>query len=113
MSKRPRHKNTRLEESINDIRFRQRNIVWPDVIVNANRVNRFLFKGARNAPVVQRIGALLFGIVLAGSGIVNLSLDYKVGTLVGSIVSFTIIGVGVIFCVNAVRGWRLKSDRNK
>jgi hypothetical protein len=105
MSKHFRPGNTRLEKTIADLQSRQRNIVWPDAVVNANRVNRFLFKGARDAPLIQRIGGLLFGIVFVIGALANFSSS---GSVVVKIVSLAIISVGVIFCVNAVRGWRLK-----
>src|SRR5216684_2671063 len=54
---------------IDDVRDRQKNILWPDTMRNARSVDEYLWKGSENAPLVQRIGAWLFGLSLIGLGL--------------------------------------------
>ena len=51
-----------------EIEARQRNIGWPDSVVNGRRVDEFLWKGSPNPTVVQRIGACLFGLAYLAAG---------------------------------------------
>jgi hypothetical protein len=55
---------------IDEIKARQRNIVWPDALVNSRAVDVFLWRGSSDAPLVQRIGAWLFGLLYLGFGVV-------------------------------------------
>ena len=47
---------------IEEIKAKQRNTAWPDTIVNSRGVDEFLWKGSSDAPLVQRIGAWIFGL---------------------------------------------------
>ena len=46
---------------IDDIRARQNNTVWPDLLASSRRIDEFLLKGPRDASVIQRIGTAIFG----------------------------------------------------
>jgi hypothetical protein len=50
-----------LDELIDETRAKQRNVVFPDTVRNARSVDAFLWRGSPDAPLVQRIGAWLFG----------------------------------------------------
>lgn len=52
----------KLDEFIDETRASQRNIVFPDTVRNARPVDIFLWRGSPNPPIVQRIGAWLFGL---------------------------------------------------
>ena len=47
---------------IEDLKAKQRNTVWPDPLINSRGVDAFLWKGSPNPSMVQRIGAVLFGL---------------------------------------------------
>jgi hypothetical protein len=47
---------------IEEMEARQRNTVWPDTLLNGRSVDEFLWKGSPDAPLVQRIGAWVFGL---------------------------------------------------
>lgn len=55
---------------LDNVRERQRNIVWPDTMKNGGSVDALLWKGSRDATTVQRIGIAIFGLffLLAGIG---------------------------------------------
>lgn len=63
-------KNSDTDEVVAELRNRQRNTVWPDTMHNSKSVDEFLWKGSPDAPLVQRIGAWIFGLffILCGLG---------------------------------------------
>lgn len=62
------------EDFIKDLRAKQQNVVWPDPVVNASRVDKFLWRGSLNPTWVQRVGAWIVGMTFMGSGLVFLLL---------------------------------------
>ena len=53
-----------LHKLIEDYREKQRNIVWPDPLINATRADRFLWNGSPNPTRVQKVASWLIGSVL-------------------------------------------------
>jgi hypothetical protein len=51
-----------LDSYIESAEARERNVIWPDVLRNSRSVDEFLWKGARDAPLVQRIGAVILAL---------------------------------------------------
>jgi hypothetical protein len=49
--------------------LKQRNIIWSDAIGNGRLVDRFLWKGSPNPPLVQRIVAWFFGLFFIAAGL--------------------------------------------
>ncbi len=45
-----------------NLELQQRNTVWPDTVRNARNVDAYLWRGNPNAPMVQRIGAVIWGL---------------------------------------------------
>jgi hypothetical protein len=62
-----------IEEVVNDVKFRQRNTTWPDVLVNASSADELMWKGSRRITRTQRVGVGIFGLffVLGGVSIVG------------------------------------------
>lgn len=58
-----------LDKLIDETRASQRNIVFPDAVRNGRAVDVFLWKGSPNPPLVQRIGAWMFGLLFIGFGL--------------------------------------------
>jgi hypothetical protein len=57
-------------ESIEEIRAKQRNLIWPDTLVNSRSVDKFLLRGSADASLVQRMAAWLWGLAfLAASAL--------------------------------------------
>jgi hypothetical protein len=65
------------DSMIDGLRKRQRNIVFPDTVRNARNVDAYLIRGNPNAPLVQRIGAWVFGLFFLLCGVVCLDLALK------------------------------------
>jgi hypothetical protein len=51
-----------LDSYIEDLKARQRNLIWPDVLRGGRGVDELLWKGASNAPLVQRVGAVIVAL---------------------------------------------------
>jgi hypothetical protein len=62
-------KITKRNDLIRVVEAKQRNVVWPDMLRNSAQVDGFLWKGAPDAPLVQRIGAWIFGVTLMAIGL--------------------------------------------
>lgn len=71
------------DKFIDESTARQRNIVWPDPLVNSRSVDEFLWKGSPNPTPVQRIGAWLFGLVFMAQGVAILILAWHEGASSG------------------------------
>jgi hypothetical protein len=88
---------------IDEYRSRQRNIVFPDTVRNARLTYVFFLKGHPHPPLVQRIAAWIFGLMLIGSGLESLSLDVKariedgfsIGTVIFATISVAFILLGI------------------
>jgi hypothetical protein len=64
---------------IESAKDRQRNLTWPELLRNGRFVDEFLWKGARDALLVQRIGAVVLALayVLIGLTFVSLAIELQ------------------------------------
>jgi len=91
------------EKLVEEVRAKQSNTVWPDTLLNGRSVDEFLWKGSPDAPLVQRIGAWIFGLFFMFGGAVFVEADREttpdrkslVVVIVG--VAFFLIGLKVFF----------------
>jgi hypothetical protein len=96
-------KNSATDQLIEDVKARQSNTVWPDTLRNSRSVDEFLWKGSSNAPLVQKIGAWIFGLTfillaLAFGDIAYEQHDWPAGAFA---VIFLMVGGKV--CLNGLR----------
>ncbi len=96
-----------IEKLVDDIEFKQRNTIWPDLVVNASSADELMWKGSRRITRVQRIGVGLFGLlfVLSGISIISLSKGFRLGILIS--IAFVLVGCKLLW--NSVR----KNDPQK
>lgn len=96
---------------IEQVKARQRNVVWPGPLINTRGVDAFLFNGSPNPTLVQRIGAWLFGFtfIALGIGFLVLTLD---GAAVFSILAIGSLALGVRICYNGCRKARSSDTRD-
>jgi len=92
-----------LDSYIEDVKARQRNIVWPDGLRGGRSVDEFLWKGAGDAPLVQRIGAVVLALVYIAVAVLIVDVaveqaEWLIG--VGAIFAF---GAGARFIRNALK----------
>lgn len=69
--------NKELDSYIESVKASQRNTTWPDLLRGGRSVDEYLFKGARNAPLVQRIGAIVLGLSFVMIGVATVDFAYQ------------------------------------
>jgi hypothetical protein len=102
MSK-PTGDKEKLDSLIESVRSSQRSTVWPDVLRGGRSVDELLWKGRRDAPMVQRIGAVILGVayLLVGLAFFGMALEQGSWFIAASVP--IIFGVGAWFIRNAMR----------
>jgi hypothetical protein len=61
---------------IEEVEAKQKNTAWPDTRKNSRSVDAFLWKGSPDAPLIQRMGAWVFGLFFILCGMVCARLAY-------------------------------------
>jgi hypothetical protein len=93
----------RFHDRLNDeIRSRQRNTLWPDVLKNSFAVDVLLWHGSRNASRVQKIGAIIFGVTLLIEAVALLYLGVLDGNPVTLLFGALILFGGLRLCYKTV-----------
>ncbi len=108
MTERPEFQRQKL---IEDIKTKQSNTVWPDALRNSRGVDEFLWRGSPNAPLVQRIGAWVFGITLLIFGIVFLDVAHRMHSPFDLVPSLAFFPLGTRVCLNGFR--RSESEKRQ
>jgi hypothetical protein len=91
------------QKFIDEIRAKQRNIVFPDGLANGAAVDKFLLKGSPNPSLVQRVGAWLFGLIFLLVGVVFLGIARTNGSRLWAFVAFGFLLLGVKVFLNGFR----------
>jgi len=63
-----------------EIRARQRNIVFPDTVINSRPMWVLLLRGSAHPMLAQRMGAWLFGVMYVGIGVTVFELARQEGS---------------------------------
>ncbi len=69
--------NKELDSYVESVKDSQRNTTWPDALRGGRSVDEYLWKGARDAPLVQRIGAIVLGLSLVMIGVASVDLAFQ------------------------------------
>jgi hypothetical protein len=88
---------------IEDVKTRQNNTLWPDTVKNSSSVDEFLWKGSPNAPLVQRIGAWIFGIFFILAGLAMLYVVYEKHDKLFALPAIGFLLLGVKVCSNGLK----------
>lgn len=95
------------EHLIEAIEAKQRNTVWPDALQNGRSVDAFLWKGSANAPLVQRIGAWIFGFTFMLLAVALIEVDRETTpdrkSIAFVILAVLFFGVGLKVFLNGFR----------
>lgn len=62
------HQQDPHERMLQEVDARQRNILWPDAMINSSSVDALLWKGSPKATKVQRVGIAIWGFVFLSAG---------------------------------------------
>lgn len=92
---------------VEDVKQKQSNTLWPDAPNNGRSVDEFLWKGNPDAPLVQRIGACIFGLtfMLCGAGFVEIDREITADrkSIVLVIMGVLFFGAGLKVFLNGFR----------
>ena len=92
-----------LDSYIESVKARQRNLIWPDVLRGGRSVDELLWKGARDAPLVQRIGAVILALAYVIVALAFISMAVEQGKwFIGAFAAILFIVAGW-FIRNALR----------
>ncbi|MDP9051908.1 MAG: hypothetical protein M3O31_14495 [Acidobacteriota bacterium] len=90
---------------IESLEVRQKNILWPDVLRGGRSVDELLWKGASDAPLVQRIGILILVSAYLIVALALISIAVEQGSWLTAFFAFVSCAVGGWFIRNAFRRW--------
>jgi len=65
---------------VEEMAAKQRNILWPNTLVNSRAVDAFLWRGSPNPSIVQRIAACLPGLTFLTGGVALFSFARQEGS---------------------------------
>jgi hypothetical protein len=98
-----------LSKPIDDARSAQQNVLVPDILKNASRVDDFLWHGSQDATRVQRIGSVVIGLLLICCGISSAFTATRQHHLFEIVLTLALVGAGLKVASNGFR----KSKRRK
>lgn len=79
----------------------QRNTLWPDTLDNSREVTVFLWGGYKRPKLVQRIGALLFGLTYFTFGIAIFAQALNKRSVVAGVLSLLWFLLGIRVALNS------------
>jgi hypothetical protein len=79
------------EKFAEELRSRQRNVVWPDLIQGGGRIDAVLGRPSASRPMVQRLAGWLLGIVM-------ILIAVNIFSLAESRIIASIISLGFVAC---------------
>ena len=94
------------QQVLESVKSKQRNTVWPEPLVNSRNVDEFLWKGASDALLVQRVGACLFGMTFVLIGVGWFAAGYAKDWWLFCLLSIVWFFVGVRIFLNGFRKHR-------
>ena len=92
-----------LDSYIESVKESQKNTIWPDVLRGSRSVDELLWKGARDAPMVQRIGVVILALAYLLVAVVFVSMAVGQGSWFAGAFAALLFGVGGWFIRNALR----------
>jgi len=92
-----------LDSYIKSVKDRQENILWPDVLRGGRSVDEFLWKGARDAPLVQRIGAVILALAYLMIALAFVAMAIEQKKWFEWVSAVLLFGLGAWFIRNALR----------
>ena len=84
------------ERFAEEVAAKQRNLLWPDTLVNSKSVDKFLFTGCANPSLLQRVGAWIFGLMFFVLGVVSVEIGRQTDTSPYKFVGLLFVLLGVV-----------------
>jgi hypothetical protein len=79
---------------VEDLTVRQRNTTWPHVLRGGRAVDEYLWKGAKDAPMVQRVGAFILALAYLVVALFFIGWTSNGGGWLSGLFSLCLIAVG-------------------
>jgi hypothetical protein len=92
-----------LDSYVESVKDRQKNVLWPDVLRGGRSVDELLWKGARGAPMVQRIGVVVFALAYLIVAVTFISTAVEQRSWLAGGSAAILLGIGGWFIRNALR----------
>ena len=92
-----------MDSVIDDLKTKQRNLTWPDVLRGSRSIDEFLWKGARDAPMVQRIGAIILALAYLAVALFFIGWTSNGGGWLSGLLSLVLIAAGAKIVHSATR----------
>lgn len=105
--------NIKRNKEIEDVKAKQRNIVFPDTVRNSRNVDAYFLRGSPDAPLVQRMGAWIFGVFFLLCGLVCLDLARKSHSWADIIYSVAGFLIGGKLLLSGFRRRKSKAHKDK
>jgi len=100
-----------LNRLVEQVKAKQRNIIWPDTMINGRGVDEFLWKGSPDAPLVQRIAAWVFGVFFVLASLAWLAAAFERHSVVVGVLSIAWFLVGGKVFLNGFRRRKAKVSK--
>ncbi len=104
---------SKTNEVIEEFKARQRNVQWHDAFSNGRGVDEYLWKGDPKAPLVQRLGAIVFGIFFIITGLMWMYISREKNEFFFGLISILWVVLGIKIFANAFRRGKSKSSETK
>ncbi|SNT15108.1 hypothetical protein SAMN05421770_104408 [Granulicella rosea] len=88
---------------IEAVKDQQKSVLWPDVLRGGRSVDELFWKGARDAPLIQRIGVAIFALAYLAVAVVFVSIAIEQASWAACLFAALLFGVGAWFVRNALR----------
>ena len=100
--KRVKGKKKELDSYLASVEASQKNVLWPDVLRGNRSVDELLWKGARGAPLVQRVGVGILALAYLVVACVFVAIAAAQGSWIAGVFAGLLFGVGGWFIRNAL-----------
>lgn len=89
---------------LEEVETRQRNVLWPDTVLNASSVDALLWKGSPKATRVQRVGIAIWGLsFLALGGFFTVVEARELHSPIIAVLGLLLLALGARVTLNAFR----------
>ena len=107
------HRTLQPNEFSDEIESKQKNLLWPDSLVNSRGVDELLFKGLPNPTKVQRVGAWIFGLayISIGLGFLAIAMNMEQNAWVMWVLATAWWSIGIWICYNGSRKRRISAKK--
>jgi hypothetical protein len=93
----------KLGSYIESVDVHQKNVLWPDVLRGGRSVDKLLWKGASDAPLIQRIGIVILAsaYLIVAAAFISMAAEQR--SLLAGFFASVLLGLGGWFIRNALR----------